>query len=93
MHFNAVTSIPENIKENKKIHVYPNPSCDNISIDFPQNACIEIINIHGQTLFSKKLGIQKATIDISFLKTGLYFVRATTKDEVSVNQFIKESRM
>jgi photosystem II stability/assembly factor-like uncharacterized protein len=80
------------INEKEEIHfeIYPNPALNDISIEYSQDAIIEILNIQGQpeetiTTFGKK-----TTIDVSAFPNGVYIVEVKTKNGVEVRKFIKE---
>lgn len=62
--------------------IYPNPTKGEISIEFDgkivQNMKIEVINSHGQIVFSKNVIEEKSLkIDISHLPKGIYFLKGT----------------
>ncbi len=87
--YDSVSSIITNTTNNKnKFTVYPNPATNNLHIMFntkkQENA--EIIDITGRT--QKKLIIDNliSNIDISDLKSGIYFI----KIGVETIKFIKE---
>ena len=66
------------IRNNKQISTYPNPSSGlfNILISKPvTNGSIEIYNHLGQLVFNKTITSQQNTIDISNQANGIYFVK------------------
>jgi Leucine-rich repeat (LRR) protein len=77
-------------KEISKINIYPNPSDDiiNIEIESPINATIEIYNVSGRLVFSKKLNSKKERIDISGLSKGMYFVKVRQEQNVRIDKLI-----
>ncbi len=82
-------SISENINENF-ISIYPNPVTENITIEAPQKATIEILNIAGQTILQRQLQQGKTDIDISRLAKGVYFLRLCSNDKTAVSKIVKE---
>ncbi len=72
------------------ITVYPNPAINYISIECPQKASIEILNLHGQLIESLIANSNKTSVDISAFPSGIYFVEAKTGKWVSINKFAKE---
>lgn len=67
------------IAENNSIEslrVYPNPASDvvNIQSDIPSGK-IEVLNIHGQLIYSTELTDQLTGIDVSGFQKGIYFIR------------------
>lgn len=84
---NAVGTI-ENIKQDKGLHVYPNPS--NAKIFFSQNfpdASIAIINILGQEIYSGKF---EKELDISGLLAGIYYIEVITPENTIRVKFVKQ---
>lgn len=74
---NLTTGITENSIESNII-LYPNPSSSFFTIEVPNfddNTSISIKNILGEELFFTKLYQYQQNIDISYFKTGVYFVK------------------
>jgi hypothetical protein len=92
----SVTVIPQvntgiNLNElSNRIMVYPNPSTDNITIESPQQATIEILNIQGQTILQQQIQQGKTDIDISGLAKGIYILRLNSNDKTAVTRIVKE---
>ena len=71
--------------------VYPNPAADKITIEtLPQQATIEVSNIHGQLTKSIAVSSNKTTIDISDFAKGIYFIKVITAKELITKKFIKQ---
>jgi len=70
--------------------IYPNPAVNNITIEAPQQAVIEITNIQGQTILQQHLLQGKTDIDISGLAKGLYILRLNSNDKTEVTRVVKE---
>jgi hypothetical protein len=69
---NIFVGIDEQVED--AIQIYPNPTHNELFINnAPQNSSIQIYNLQGQLLFAKS--IQKQTIDIGNLSSGLYFYK------------------
>jgi len=61
--------------DDASIKIYPNPSHNALNINTTSNFDnIELINIYGQVVFST---LFKETIDISELKSGVYYLKLT----------------
>ncbi|UCH14263.1 MAG: T9SS type A sorting domain-containing protein [Bacteroidales bacterium] len=77
-------------KESNTIDIYPNPSDNiiNIEIENKNKTTIEIYNVSGKIVFSKKLNSKKERIDISGLSEGMYFVKVTQEQDVMVEKLI-----
>jgi len=70
--------------------VYPNPvkgNILNIKISGNSNMAYRIINMIGQTI---KTGQTSKQINVSNLKTGVYFIEVNDGEEVMIKKFIKE---
>jgi hypothetical protein len=81
----------ENIREYiNDISFYPNPAIDNLTIETPAQAIIEILNTEGQILKSFNTNDKTTTIDISGLTSGMYFVKAKMENGFVVKKFMKE---
>lgn len=72
------------------ISVYPNPTASQLTIDIPGN--IEFKNIFVSNLWGQliKTKIVQNSVDVSALKSGLYFITIETKEGRIIKKFIKE---
>ncbi len=93
---NGVVAVDNNKLENS-IQIYPNPLSGRIlNIDFNTNISqateIRIVDIIGKTVFSDNISIlgsaYKETINLSDLKSGIYFVEITGEKEHFVKKII-----
>lgn len=77
--------------------IFPNPSYDNITLDFGQkldNINISISDIQGVHVFNKSnLTGEKVILDISNLKTGIYFLSIKDGLGKTYNEKIKISKI
>jgi hypothetical protein len=71
------------------ISIYPNPVEDQLYIESASNACIEIINLNGQTIKSINTNSTLTTTDLSNIPSGLYTLKIITSNEVHFRKFIK----
>ena len=69
-----------------KVSVYPNPANDYISIVNAENSSIEIYNVFGSLVMSKKTYSKTEQIDISKLSGGTYFIRIDKDNEISMSK-------
>lgn len=71
--------------------IFPNPAIDILKISLPTKLFseVEIIDILGKQVLSKQQPDQNINLDISGLKQGIYFVRASAGDVVISKTFIK----
>ncbi|GAB4298596.1 MAG: hypothetical protein Kow0068_22450 [Marinilabiliales bacterium] len=73
------------------ISCYPNPAKDIIYIKYYDNAIIEIVNIQGEILLSKKLtgkSTNTKQIDISDLPRGSYIIKIQNDKEIFYSKVI-----
>lgn len=82
------------LKKENNISIYPNPANDviNISADFTVNK-IEVFDVSGRLVF-KTVGIAHSktdnkTINISNIKSGIYFVKVYGKSGVFIKKITK----
>lgn len=76
-----------------KTNIFPNPAQDilNISLENqPSKADVQIFDLLGRMISKTKLQNDLTTIDISFLKRGLYFVRILQDNVTVVHKFEKD---
>ncbi|WP_066219178.1 S8 family serine peptidase [Formosa haliotis] len=74
------------------LNLFPNPATDvlnitsNITLDQ-----VEVYNISGQIIISTDLdAVNKTDLDVSNLESGVYFVKAISKNKSSIFKFIKQ---
>ncbi|HOY30571.1 MAG TPA: kelch repeat-containing protein [Bacteroidales bacterium] len=84
--FNTVPDIADQLE----INLSPNPAHDNLIVEAPINATIELINQQGQILERINLSKTKTEINISNFAKGLYIVKLIGADGIAVKKFIKE---
>ena len=72
------------------ITVYPNPVTNNLTIESPQSAVIEITNMQGQAIQQQQIKQGKTVIDISDLAKGVYILRLCSNDKSEVTRIVKE---
>ena len=90
--FSSTQSIVNN-SLNESIHIYPNPTKDNLIIEINStttNQKLEILNLVGQTLFTNIINNNKTTINISAFPSGVYIIKLYTDNGTIVKKFIKE---
>ncbi len=85
----ALLSLEDSILD-RDISVYPNPATDIVTIANKGVALdkLEVLNLNGQLLISKNNNFKQ--INVSQLKTGVYFVRLHTQFGSKVVKLIKE---
>ena len=73
--------------------IYPNPTDNNISIKVPRNLIGTTLNIYstlGRKLAAYTLSEPNSRFDISYFKSGIYFLRFESKFGVYTKEIIKK---
>jgi uncharacterized delta-60 repeat protein len=76
----------------KKIHVFPNPVTDEVSIEVEEKNEImsfEIINTNGQIVYSGEL-LSRIVVRVNQLSPGMYVVKVQYRDSYAFKKFLKE---
>lgn len=87
-------SFNETVCKTNPVKIYPNPTNDEINIEFnqPQNSPVNvsIINSNGKEIFNKEFKNYVNSIKISGLKAkkGVYFIKLVTENEVILEKLI-----
>ena len=83
----------DDVESDLKMHIYPNPTNDKISIVTPivYNGCFaSLFNSKGQQLFNIEIQNREEIIDVSTLKTGVYYLKYGCQFRAITTRFIKE---
>ncbi len=83
------TSITANTNNNK-ISIYPNPAKDKFTITNLNNAKINIYNITGKIILSQESLSENSNVDISHLKSGIYFVKIKNNNSIITKKLVVE---
>ena len=76
-----------------EIRIYPNPSSNICYIELNDLEPIKYLSItdtKGKTLLSKVFNFHEVQLDISLLKSGLYFIRIETPTKTFIKRLIKK---
>jgi len=73
------------------LQVYPNPTTDAVTIKVKAGtiAGIEILDVTGRVVLNSQGGDSSATIDLSAMGNGIYFVKIKTQDSSAVIRIVK----
>ena len=90
-----LTGTQNKVTENK-ISIFPNPTSGLLNIRLNDNSItqIDIVNIYGQKVFAINNFLSSTIIDISLLANGIYFIKATSKNNniYLTQKIIKDER-
>ncbi len=78
-------------KNEEQFHVYPNPTKDQVTIEFdsPENF-FEIQDVTGKLLKKEEVHVRVYELDLRALKSGLYFLTAGDKNRKQHLKIVKE---
>jgi sugar lactone lactonase YvrE len=65
---------------NSKLSIYPNPSNAIFTIDIDSNATIEVFDLVGKQILTKKIELGTTQLDMSNYTTGMYLLKVTNAD-------------
>ena len=86
---------PNNLTENEKLTIYPNPTHDFITICIPSNKSqinteLSITDINGNQISKQNIIQNNLTLSVENLPAGLYIVKVSNEKEVFVGKLIKQ---
>ncbi|UII23769.1 T9SS type A sorting domain-containing protein [Fulvivirga ligni] len=91
--FSKVVMVESEIETRLDVNVYPNPSSDFINIqinDYEAEGQFEILNYSGEVVLNGTFSNRRETVDVRSLKTGVYILRVSTRDQVITSKVIKK---
>ena len=72
-----------------KISVFPNPATDRLTvINTGRCGYVELVNILGEPIISRKIADSIVEIDVSNLPRGAYFLRIHTSDDIATRKVV-----
>jgi hypothetical protein len=90
----CTTGLEKNTLEDFGMKIFPNPVKDRLNIDFEKNyfqkSNLQIINTLGQTIYLIDKLNQKQEIDLSFLSSGVYYIKVQNGSDQIVFKIFKE---
>ncbi len=87
----TLTSIDES-KPNDKLYLYPNPVDDVLTVENPGSEKLEltIYNSEGKLIRQKDYQDNKININLGNCRSGLYYLKIVTRDNVFSKKIIKK---
>ena len=91
----STTNFKSTLNNEELITFYPNPAKTSVSVKssstYTSTIIIKIISVTGQSLINTQLEDGETSINISFLKNGLYFMKLYNGDNlITIKKLIKE---
>lgn len=86
----AVTDIEEIENSSLSASVYPNPASTFLKIDLPkvEKLDLQLINLQGQTVYSKEIHDSKYIINVNRYPKGVYLLRIKSKTKLTSKKII-----
>ncbi len=88
----GTTQVNNFVKNNTEFSIYPNPTSNNVNIEFvelPKNTKITLYNAMGQKLQSQTVNQKTITLSMEVLPEGVYMVEVYSNEKTSVHKLIK----
>jgi len=79
--------VEENVLSEKEISIYPNPVSTKLNIESDTNYKMLLVDVMGNVILDQKV---VNTLDVSSLKTGVYFIKFTGSDFSKTLKFVKK---
>ena len=93
LRFDETLSSNENLDDNSKFTIYPNPSFNgifNIKINEVTNekVTIEVSDLSGKKMFEQVLNLNSKMVDLSLLANGFYFGKIRIGEKEMIEKFV-----
>lgn len=79
--------VEESILSENEISIYPNPASTILNIEANASYQMMLVDVMGNVILDQKI---KNTIDVSSLKTGVYFIKFTNTENTKTIKFVKK---
>ncbi|MBW8334006.1 MAG: T9SS type A sorting domain-containing protein [Prolixibacteraceae bacterium] len=90
----SITETPEiidaiKIQKNIELNFYPNPVSTSLKVETQNGVSVYLLDLSGKVLFRKTFVNSFEMIDLSNFKSGIYLLRAETKDNRVTKKILK----
>lgn len=79
--------VEEDVLSENEISIYPNPASTKLNIEADTNYKMLLVDVMGNVILDQKV---ESTLDVSNLKTGVYFIKFTGSDFSKTLKFVKK---
>jgi len=89
---NSATAINV-ITQESSIHVYPNPTTDNVTIDMPEqygDGTLSVTDVIGKKIITKQVNSKRSQMSLSGLSNGIYVFKFSNSSISSINRVLKK---
>ncbi|WP_035694915.1 T9SS-dependent choice-of-anchor J family protein [Flavobacterium soli] len=85
------SDLGNDVFDNSKFSYFPNPVKNILNLSYDQNITnLEVYNVLGQKIISKKMDTNQPQVDLSELASGTYIVKVVATNATKVVKIIKE---
>ncbi len=83
--------VPTYTESRSDLKLWPNPAQDLLNVESEKNQMesISILDMNGKTILHKNITDFQTTLDISFLSSGVYFIKAIYQEGIAIEKFVK----
>jgi hypothetical protein len=86
-----VTNVNESKQIESNLKIYPSPTSNYINLEWPNEVySLQILNIQGQIFHELNNIDGHQNIDVSFLPSGIYFIKVNYNKVNQIIRFIKQ---
>lgn len=83
----------ENIPLDEQIHLYPNPTLDNVFLNILESGeySVDLFDINGRKFYHKnQKGFERSSFDLSAFEPGVYYIRVQNSDQLVIKKIVKQ---
>lgn len=89
LNINVIALGLEDQEKQENLEIYPNPTSNNITLNFVQDfERVRIYSVKGKLSFDRRSVQKNAKIDLSAFKSGVYFLECETKNGLVIRRKI-----
>lgn len=88
----TITAISKTPSFNDPIKIFPNPVSDKVHITVSKgiSGSVQVYNVVGSTCYFSDINEETSEIDFSKLVSGIYFIRISTLNGITIKKIIKD---
>jgi hypothetical protein len=91
--FNAITEVPDDMEDDFKIDLYPNPATTSVTVRFSElpdeGATVTIYDMTGREMQTRIVRDIQETFDIQDFRPGMYLVKTEFSNNIQTHKLIK----
>lgn len=84
------TDVAENIEKDEILHIWPNPTRDDLTIQTDQLVEeIKVFNLSGQVVFAQKVHANNVSFSVQNFEKGIYILHVVGSESTAQSRFVK----